>query len=116
MNKGNWGKIRAFFDLQTEEGFTIKGFKLVEGINGLFVGFPSQKGSDDEYYDTVWADRDVKEQVNQLAIKAYGQEVMSQPPGMENNDFPPPPEPALLNRKNRPPSKRIGKIKLLAAC
>ena len=78
MNKGSWGKIRAFFDLQTEEGFTIKGFKLVEGINGLFVGFPSQKGSDDEYYDTVWADRDVKEQVNQLAIKTYGQEVIQQ--------------------------------------
>ena len=94
MNKGNWGKIRAFFDLQTEEGFTIKGFKLVEGINGLFVGFPSQKGSDDEYYDTVWADRDVKEQVNQLAIKTYGQEAMSQPPDMENSDFPPPPDPA----------------------
>ena len=92
MNKGNWGKIRAFFDLQTEEGFTIKGFKLVEGINGLFVGFPSQKGSDDEYYDTVWADRDVKEQVNQLAVKNYGQEVMSQSPGMEQNDFPPPPD------------------------
>ena len=92
MNKGNWGKIRAFFDLQTEEGFTMKGFKLVEGINGLFVGFPSQKGSDDEYYDTVWADRDVKEQVNQLAVKTYGQEVMSQPPGMEHNDSLPPPD------------------------
>ena len=89
MNKGNWGKIRAFFDLQTEDGFTLKGFKLVEGINGLFVGFPSQKGSDDEYHDTIWADRDVKEQVNQLAIKTYGQEVMSPAPGMENNDFPP---------------------------
>ena len=91
MNKGNWGKIRAFFDLQTEDGFTLKGFKLVEGINGLFVGFPSQKGSDDEYHDTIWADRDVKEQVNQLAIKTYGQEVMSPTPGMENNDFPPHP-------------------------
>ena len=90
MNKGNWGKIRAFFDLQTEEGFTIKGFKLVEGINGLFVGFPSQKGSDDEYYDTVWADRDVKEQVNQLAVKTYGQEVMVSPTGMADDDFPPP--------------------------
>ena len=77
MNKGNWGKVRAFFDLQTEEGFTIKGFKLVEGMNGLFVGFPSQKGSDDEYRDTVWADRDLKEQVNQLAVKAYGQDIMS---------------------------------------
>ena len=96
MNKGSWGKIRAFFDIQTEEGFTIKGFKLVEGINGLFVGFPSQKGSDDEYYDTVWADRDVKEEVNQLAIKTYGQEVMSPPPGMENDDFPQPPQPEPL--------------------
>ncbi len=93
MNKGNWGKIRAFFDLQTEEGFTIKGFKLVEGINGLFVGFPSQKGSDDEYYDTVWADRDVKEQVNQLAVKTYGQEVMSSPQGIEDDNFPPLPSP-----------------------
>ena len=90
MNKGSWGKIRAFFDLQTEDGFTLKGFKLVEGINGLFVGFPSQKGSDEEYHDTVWADRDIKEQVNQLAIKTYGQEVMAAPPGMDNNDFPPP--------------------------
>ena len=93
MNKGNWGKIRAFFDLQTEEGFTIKGFKLVEGINGLFVGFPSQKGSDDEYYDTVWADRDVKEQVNQLAIKSYGQEIMDSPQEMADDNFPPPPQP-----------------------
>ena len=92
MNKGNWGKIRAFFDLQTEEGFTIKGFKLVEGINGLFVGFPSQKGSDDEYYDTVWADRDVKEQVNQLAIKTYGQEIMSPSSNLENDEFLPPPQ------------------------
>ena len=90
MNKGNWGKIRAFFDLQTEDGFTLKGFKLVEGINGLFVGFPSQKGSDDEYHDTVWADRDIKEQVNQLAIKTYGQEIMTTSPDMDNNDFPPP--------------------------
>ena len=89
MNKGSWGKIRAFFDLQTEEGFILKGFKLVEGINGLFVGFPSQKGSDDEYHDTVWADRDVKELVNQLAIKDYGQEIMSPTPMMEQEDFPP---------------------------
>ena len=76
MTKGSWGKIRAFFDLQTDEGFTIKGFKLVEGINGLFVGFPSQKGNDDEYRDTVWADRELKDQLSQIAIKEYGQEIM----------------------------------------
>ena len=91
MTKGNWGKIRAFFDLQTEEGFTMKGFKLVEGINGLFVGFPSQKGNDDEYRDTIWADRELKDELSQLAIKEYGQEIMDSPVGVEDNSFPPPP-------------------------
>ena len=76
MNKGEWGKIKAFFDLETEEGFTMKGFKLVQGINGLFVGFPSQKGSDDEYYDTIWADKELKDTVNKLAIDYYGQDSM----------------------------------------
>ena len=71
MNKGDWGKIKAFFDLQTEDGFTIKGFKMVEGTNGMFVGFPSQKNKDDEYHDTVWADKDVKDQVTELAKKEY---------------------------------------------
>ena len=38
MNKGNWGKVRAFFDLVTSEGFTIKGFKLIyNGRNGNFI-------------------------------------------------------------------------------
>ena len=30
MNRGDWGKIKAFFDLITTDGFTIKGFKLIE--------------------------------------------------------------------------------------
>ena len=72
MNKGSWGKIRAFFDLRTEEGFTIKGFTLVEGINGFFVGFPSSKKSQqEEYKDTVWADKDLKGLVKALVDKVY---------------------------------------------
>ena len=71
MNSGSWGKIKAFFDLITEDGFTLKGFKLVEGISGLFVGFPSQKGSDDEYHDTVWADKAIRIKLTELAIKHY---------------------------------------------
>ena len=71
MNKGSWGKVRAFFDIITAEGFTIKGFRLVEGIKGLFVSFPSQKGKDDEYHDTVWADKELKEKINELAKNHY---------------------------------------------
>jgi len=37
MNKGQWGKLRAFFDLKTSDGFVIKGFKLVEGKKVRFA-------------------------------------------------------------------------------
>ena len=80
MNKpkteGEWGKIKAFFDLETEEGFTLKGFKLVQGINGIFVGFPSQKNTEGDWNDTVWADKELKESLSQLAIDYYGQDIM----------------------------------------
>tara|TARA_B100001939_G_scaffold320845_1_gene310027 strand:+ start:2992 stop:3258 length:267 start_codon:yes stop_codon:yes gene_type:complete len=71
MKKGEWSKIRAFFDLETDEGFNIKGFKLIEGIEGMFVGFPSQKNKDGEYQDTIFADKTLKQQVNKLALDFY---------------------------------------------
>ena len=94
MNKGEWGKIKAFFDLETEEGFTVKGFKLVQGINGLFVGFPSQKGNDDEYYDTVWADKELREELSQMAIDYYGQEIIPMDNDMPNQSEAPAESPA----------------------
>tara|TARA_Y100000593_G_C4121324_1_gene242838 strand:- start:154 stop:435 length:282 start_codon:yes stop_codon:yes gene_type:complete len=77
MNKGSWGKVRAFFDLKTEEGFTLKGFKLIDGISGLFVGFPSQKDQDGEYRDTIWAEKELKDKVAEVAMRHYEQDVVS---------------------------------------
>ena len=77
MNKGSWGKVRAFFDVMTDEGFTIKGFKIIEGINGLFVSLPSQKGKDDEYFDTVYVDQELRQELNQLALQTYGMDTSS---------------------------------------
>tara|TARA_Y100001938_G_scaffold151183_1_gene247021 strand:+ start:1823 stop:2107 length:285 start_codon:yes stop_codon:yes gene_type:complete len=74
INTGSWGKIKAFFDIETIEGFTLKGFKLVEGINGLFVGFPSQKGTDGEYHDSIWAEKELKMELAELAIDTYNQQ------------------------------------------
>ena len=88
MKKGVWGKIKAFFDVVTEEGFTMKGFKLVEGANGLFAGFPSQQGKDGEYYDTVWADRELKDEVTSKAVKTYNDEDDDGIVEMELDDIP----------------------------
>ena len=71
MNKGEWGKLRAFFDLRTNEGIVIKGFKLVEGVNGMFVGMPSQKGKDEEFFDTVFMEREARDKLNDLAMDEY---------------------------------------------
>ena len=71
MSKGEWNKVKAFFDLETEEGFTIKGFKVVQGNDSMFVGFPSQKNKDDEYQDTIFADKTLRQKVNQLALEHY---------------------------------------------
>lgn len=85
MNKGSWGKVRAFFDIMTDEGFTIKGFKIIEGINGLFVGVPSQKGKDDEYFDTIFVAPELREELNHVALQAYG---MEESPTADNFSFP----------------------------
>ena len=75
INKGSWGKVRAFFDIRTEEGIVVKGFSLVEGINGQFVGFPSKKNEQSgEYMPTVWADEPIRAELLQLATRAYGQD------------------------------------------
>lgn len=75
MNKGSWGKVRAFFDIRTQEGLVVKGFKIMEGINGLFVSMPSQKGKnqqgEDEWFDTVWVEKELRDKLNQLALDAY---------------------------------------------
>lgn len=73
MNKGEWGKIRAFFDIKTKEGFIMKGFKLIE-TDGLFVGFPSEKDKEGKYSDTVIADKQLKMEVNKLAHDYYNQD------------------------------------------
>ena len=75
MRKGNWGKLVAFFDIKftgytTHFDMTVKGFKLVEGVNGVFVGMPSQK-NDDSYHDTVYADEDTKNKIRDAAKKIY---------------------------------------------
>jgi DNA-binding cell septation regulator SpoVG len=66
-------KTAAFFDVETDEGINIKGFTLVEGTNGLFVGIPSEKGKDGKYYDRVYLPKELKEQLSEMAISTYNE-------------------------------------------
>ena len=70
MHKGNYGKIKAFFDVETSEGFIIKGFKIIEG-DGLFVGMPSAKDKEGEYQNTVYMGKEDKAKFTKLAVDYY---------------------------------------------
>ena len=89
MTKGNWGSVKAFFDLRTEDGFLITGMKIVDGVNGKFAGFPSKAGEDGKYSEIVRADREVRDEVAKLAIDHYNaqtEEVFNNIPGAYDNE------------------------------
>ena len=67
MKPYNKGKLRAFFDVLTAEGFTIKGFKIMEGINGEFVSRPSQQDKNGEWYDTVYCTKEMSSELLKMA-------------------------------------------------
>jgi DNA-binding cell septation regulator SpoVG len=66
---GEWGKVVAFFDVRTKDGFLIKGFKLITTDKGTFVGFPSQRAGA-EWKQTVYGTKKSKERLLTLALAA----------------------------------------------
>jgi stage V sporulation protein G len=65
------GKTAAFFDIQTNDGITIKGFRLVNGSNGLFMSAPDQKGKDGKYYENVILPKEMKSELEKMALEEY---------------------------------------------
>ena len=65
------GKTAAFLDVQTNDGITIKGFRLVNGSNGLFLSSPDQKGKDGKYYETVILPKEMKSDLEKMAIDEF---------------------------------------------
>jgi len=72
INKYNSGKLRAFVDMDFD-GLIVKGFKLMESINGLFVSMPSQKKRDGEGYENTcyMSDREQKDELDRMVIAQY---------------------------------------------
>jgi DNA-binding cell septation regulator SpoVG len=65
--------LKAFFDLETSEGITIKGFKVADGKNGLFIGVPSDQDKNDKgkYWDKVLMSKEIKDKLTKIALDEY---------------------------------------------
>lgn len=71
LDNSSGSKTSAYFDFETPDGIVIKGFRLVNGSNGLFVSAPTEKGKDGKYYDKVLLPKEMKESLEQVAIEEY---------------------------------------------
>ena len=68
----NDSPIKAFCDIQFSDDFIVKGFKIVQGKEGLFVGMPSEPGKNGKWYGTfVPISDEVKARIQEAVITAY---------------------------------------------
>lgn len=63
---------KAFIELKLDNTLIVKGLSLVEGKKGLFLSYPSTKGKDGKYYNSVYSlDEDWREKLEDTCIRKY---------------------------------------------
>lgn len=67
-------KTKAFIELCLDNTLVIKGMTLVEGSKGLFLSFPSTKGKNGKYYNSIYSmDKEFTGQLEEACIKKYNE-------------------------------------------
>lgn len=68
----NDGPVKAFCDLQFDQDYIVKGFRIIDGKDGLFAGMPSEVGKTGRWFNTfVPLSDEVKGHITDVLIKAY---------------------------------------------
>ncbi len=64
-------RTAAFLDVQTDDGIILKGFRLVNGSNGMFLSSPDEKGKDGKFYEKVILPSEMKSELEKMAIEEF---------------------------------------------
>ncbi|MFQ5952104.1 MAG: septation protein SpoVG family protein [Candidatus Omnitrophota bacterium] len=68
------GPVKAFCDLLILDSFLVKGLKVVEGKNGLFVSMPREQGKDGKWYDTFHpTSKEMRKGLEELVLEGYNE-------------------------------------------
>ena len=66
------GHVKAFVDLGINDVLLIKGLRVVEGKNGLFVSMPTEQGKNDRWYERVRClNQDFRSLIAHKVLEAY---------------------------------------------
>ena len=65
---------KAFCDLLMLDTFLVKGLRIVQGKDGLFVSMPRQQGRDGKWYDTFFpVSREMRKGLQELVLESYSE-------------------------------------------
>lgn len=66
------GKTKAFVDIEINDLILIKGLKVLDGKNGIFVSMPRQRGKDGLWYEIVRPIApETKAKIEEVVLAAY---------------------------------------------
>lgn len=66
--------LKAFVDININECLLIKGIKVLNGRNGLFVSMPQEQAKDKKWYDCVRClTQEVREQITECVLAIYNE-------------------------------------------
>ena len=70
------GSLKAYCDLMIGNLFLVKGLRVVDGKNGMFVSMPRQQSKGGKWFDSVETlTKETKTEVERLVLAAYKEEV-----------------------------------------
>lgn len=81
-------KTKAFVDLTLDDTLVLKGLTLVEWEDRLFLSFPSKKGSDDNYHNTIYSlDKEWTKLLQDACVKKYNECFQTSKPKSSGGGF-----------------------------
>ena len=70
--RGEEGKVKAFCDLIFGNLFLVRGFKIVDGEKGMFVGMPQQRSVQGRWFNIFMpATEEIRQYINDVVLRAY---------------------------------------------
>lgn len=67
--------LKAFVDIVVNDALLIKGVRIMEGKQGLFVSMPREEAKDKKWYDTIRClTTEVRDQIQETCLEAYNEE------------------------------------------
>lgn len=67
--------LKAFADIVVNDALLIKGVRVMEGNNGLFVSMPREQAKDNKWYDTIRClTQEVRDRITAEVLAAYREE------------------------------------------